>query len=71
MYGAETWPISGHNNKKILAPEMDALTRFATISKLDKIRKYVIREKMKSKKTIMEESISECRLPKQMYRVDY
>jgi hypothetical protein len=45
-YGAETWKFNKNLESKLMSMEMDFLRRSASCSRLEKIRKNVIREKI-------------------------
>lgn len=55
LYGAETWQLQNAFKNKFLALEMDYWRRSAGISRRDKIRNDIIREKMQVKNDIVED----------------
>lgn len=55
LYGAETWRLTERYKKKIEAVEMDAIRRSLRISRMDKIRNEIIKERMGIEGTIIDD----------------
>ena len=53
IYGAETWKFNKNLESKVMSMEMDFLRRSDRCSRLEKIRKTVIREKMNIKNSVL------------------
>lgn len=53
LYGAETWTVNPHHNRKLIATEMDFWRRAARKSRIERIRNSEIRKIMKAEETIL------------------